>query len=140
MLFSMCLLIPFALLCCAVQVHSWSTINRPKDVFNFNKAKSRAIKRVAVAVAALQLTVPTHPKLAFADAIPAVGTPAPDFSLPSNAGKDISLKDLAGKRTVLYFYPVCPPNMLCNAFFHYLARLASSLVAIFCFCGDTKYV
>jgi peroxiredoxin Q/BCP len=25
--------------------------------------------------------------------------------LPSNSGKEISLKDLAGKRTVLYFYP-----------------------------------
>ena len=34
------------------------------------------------------------------------GTNAPDFSLPSNTGKDISLKSLAGKRTVLYFYPV----------------------------------
>lgn len=40
-----------------------------------------------------------------ADPIPLVGTPAPDFSLPSNTGKDIGLKDLAGKRTVLYFYP-----------------------------------
>ena len=34
------------------------------------------------------------------------GTNAPDFTLPSNTGKDISLKSLAGKRTVLYFYPV----------------------------------
>ena len=42
---------------------------------------------------------------ALADSIPAIGAPAPDFTLPSNAGKDISLKDLAGKRTVLYFYP-----------------------------------
>lgn len=32
---------------------------------------------------------------------------APDFTLPSNAGKDISLKDLLkqAKHTVLYFYP-----------------------------------
>ena len=43
---------------------------------------------------------------ALADAIPLVGTPAPSFKLPSNAGKDISLADLKGKRTVLYFYPV----------------------------------
>mmetsp|Transcript_14128 Transcript_14128/g.18512 ORF Transcript_14128/g.18512 Transcript_14128/m.18512 type:complete len:220 (-) Transcript_14128:507-1166(-) len=44
---------------------------------------------------------------ASAAAIPAVGTPAPSFSLPSNAGKDISLSDLTktGKYTVLYFYP-----------------------------------
>eukprot|EP00607_Mallomonas_marina_P001956 CAMPEP_0182428970 /NCGR_PEP_ID=MMETSP1167-20130531/25165_1 /TAXON_ID=2988 /ORGANISM="Mallomonas Sp, Strain CCMP3275" /LENGTH=187 /DNA_ID=CAMNT_0024612235 /DNA_START=158 /DNA_END=721 /DNA_ORIENTATION=- len=40
-----------------------------------------------------------------ADAIPAVGSSAPDFVLPSNAGKSISLNDLKGKWTVLYFYP-----------------------------------
>lgn len=34
------------------------------------------------------------------------GTPAPDFSLPSSAGKTIRLDDFAGKKTVvLYFYP-----------------------------------
>jgi cytochrome oxidase Cu insertion factor (SCO1/SenC/PrrC family) len=43
---------------------------------------------------------------ALADAIPLVGSPAPDFTLPSSLGKDISLSDLKGKRTVLYFYPV----------------------------------
>lgn len=43
--------------------------------------------------------------IALADAIPVVGSDAPDFKLPSNAGKDISLSDLKGKRTVLYFYP-----------------------------------
>lgn len=32
---------------------------------------------------------------------------APDFTLPSNTGKDIGLKDLLKKvkHTVLYFYP-----------------------------------
>jgi len=45
------------------------------------------------------------PLIAQADSLPAVGQSAPDFALPSNAGKDISLKDLASKRTVLYFYP-----------------------------------
>ncbi len=34
------------------------------------------------------------------------GSKAPDFTLPSSAGKDISLKDFKGKnRVVLYFYP-----------------------------------
>ena len=42
------------------------------------------------------------------------GTNAPDFSLPSNTGKDISLKSLAGKRTVLYFYPVRKFLLLAN--------------------------
>jgi peroxiredoxin Q/BCP len=35
----------------------------------------------------------------------AVGKRAPDFSLPSTLGKSISLKDYAGKKIVLYFYP-----------------------------------
>jgi thioredoxin-dependent peroxiredoxin len=37
--------------------------------------------------------------------IPAIGSAAPDFSLPSNRGKSINLSDLKGKRSVLYFYP-----------------------------------
>ena len=31
--------------------------------------------------------------------------PAPTFSLPSTTGKNIGLKDLKGKKIVLYFYP-----------------------------------
>eukprot|EP01039_Chlorochromonas_danica_P009410 gene9410-10394_t len=45
------------------------------------------------------------PLSVLADAIPVVGTSAPEFSLPSNAGGPISLGDLKGKWTVLYFYP-----------------------------------
>jgi peroxiredoxin Q/BCP len=33
------------------------------------------------------------------------GDKAPDFSLPSSDGKTVSLKDLKGKKVVLYFYP-----------------------------------
>jgi peroxiredoxin Q/BCP len=40
-----------------------------------------------------------------ADAIPAVGQKAPDFTLPSQDGSNISLHDLRGKWVVLYFYP-----------------------------------
>lgn len=36
---------------------------------------------------------------------PTVGTPAPDFSLTTNEGKQASLKDYRGKWVVLYFYP-----------------------------------
>jgi peroxiredoxin Q/BCP len=36
---------------------------------------------------------------------PAVGTPAPDFSLTTNEGTPASLKDYRGKWVVLYFYP-----------------------------------
>jgi peroxiredoxin Q/BCP len=34
-----------------------------------------------------------------------VGCKAPDFNLPSSDGKNISLKDLRGKKIVLFFYP-----------------------------------
>ena len=34
------------------------------------------------------------------------GAPAPDFTLPDQDGKKVSLEDLRGKRTVLVFYPL----------------------------------
>ena len=34
-----------------------------------------------------------------------VGDKAPDFSLPDGAGGTVSLKDLKGKKVILYFYP-----------------------------------
>lgn len=40
----------------------------------------------------------------FAADTPAVGTTAPDFSLPSQEG-NVSLKDYRGKWVVVYFYP-----------------------------------
>ena len=33
------------------------------------------------------------------------GDKAPDFSLPASTGKDIALRDLAGKQVALFFYP-----------------------------------
>ena len=43
-------------------------------------------------------------QFAFA-AMPAVGSAAPDFTLPSQDGTQVSLKDFRGKWVVLYFYP-----------------------------------
>jgi thioredoxin-dependent peroxiredoxin len=37
--------------------------------------------------------------------IPAEGTAAPDFTLSSQEGKQVSLKDFRGQWVVLYFYP-----------------------------------
>lgn len=45
------------------------------------------------------------PAAAATPATPAVGAPAPEFSLTSNEGTPTSLKDYRGKWVVLYFYP-----------------------------------
>src|SRR5687767_8236842 len=37
--------------------------------------------------------------------LPAVGSPAPAFTLTNNEGKQVSLSDYKGKWVVLYFYP-----------------------------------
>ena len=38
--------------------------------------------------------------------LPVIGKPAPDFTLPSTTGENISLRQFKGKKTVvLYFYP-----------------------------------
>ena len=34
-----------------------------------------------------------------------IGKPAPDFTLPSDEGKEISLHDFKGQKVILYFYP-----------------------------------
>ena len=36
---------------------------------------------------------------------PRTGEKAPNFKLPSTEGKDVTLKDFAGKDLILYFYP-----------------------------------
>lgn len=36
----------------------------------------------------------------------AVGTPAPDFTLKSGSGEDVTLSDLRGHKVVLAFYPL----------------------------------
>jgi thioredoxin-dependent peroxiredoxin len=56
-----------------------------------------AIVSVVVALASIQAAEPQKQ--------PAVGAPAPDFSLTSNEGSPVTLKDYKGKWVVLYFYP-----------------------------------
>lgn len=34
-----------------------------------------------------------------------IGTKAPDFTLPDQAGRPVSLSDFVGKKVILYFYP-----------------------------------
>src|SRR6266540_6479357 len=38
--------------------------------------------------------------------LPAVGTPAPDFTLPSTAGQSVTLSALRGKNVLLAFFPL----------------------------------
>jgi glutaredoxin-dependent peroxiredoxin len=38
--------------------------------------------------------------------LPPAGTPAPDFTLPSTAGKDVTLSQLRGKNVLLAFFPL----------------------------------
>jgi peroxiredoxin Q/BCP len=40
-----------------------------------------------------------------ANAMPEPGMEAPDFSLPSGSGEEVTLSDYRGKPVVLYFYP-----------------------------------
>jgi len=55
-----------------------------------------------VVVVALILLVP---RLLSRGSAPALGGSAPDFTLPSQDGTPVSLKDYRGKWVVLYFYP-----------------------------------
>lgn len=45
------------------------------------------------------------PLVRAADDVPAVGATAPDFTLSSQEGKQVSLHDFKGQWVVLYFYP-----------------------------------
>jgi peroxiredoxin Q/BCP len=61
--------------------------------------------RYILIAAALVLFVGISLRGAFAAEVPAVGTDAPDFTLSSQEGKPVSLKDFRGQWVVLYFYP-----------------------------------
>lgn len=50
--------------------------------------------------------------------MPAVGSPAPDFTLPSTAGTDVTLSSLRGKKVLIAFFPLaftstCTTELLC---------------------------
>ena len=59
----------------------------------------------AGAVTVVAITLAATPLALFGASTPSVGSPAPDFTLNSQDGTPISLKDYRGKWVVLYFYP-----------------------------------
>ena len=75
---------------------------------NSRNAVVPAVLYLAIAVAMLFAAQPLmHTPAVHADdqMVPAEGTIAPDFTLPSQEGKPISLHSFRGKWVVLYFYP-----------------------------------
>ena len=62
------------------------------------------IRIVALVIAVLVLVL-FVPRLLSHSTMPAIGSAAPNFTLPSQEGTPVSLADYRGKWVVLYFYP-----------------------------------
>ena len=61
--------------------------------------------RIVLLCIAVLLVVLFVPRLLSRSKVPVAGSLAPDFTLPSQDGSLVSLKDYRGKWVVLYFYP-----------------------------------
>lgn len=61
--------------------------------------------RIVLLLVAVIVLVIFVPRLLSRSATPSEGSNAPDFTLPSQEGSSVSLKDYRGKWVVLYFYP-----------------------------------
>jgi peroxiredoxin Q/BCP len=61
--------------------------------------------RIVLLLAVVVVLIVLVPRLLSRSLTPSVGSNAPDFSLPSQEGSPVSLKDYRGKWVVLYFYP-----------------------------------
>jgi peroxiredoxin Q/BCP len=61
--------------------------------------------RIVLLLAVVVVLIVLVPRLLSHSAAPSEGSNAPDFSLPSQEGSSVSLKDYRGKWVVLYFYP-----------------------------------
>ena len=61
--------------------------------------------RIVLLLAVVLVLIVLVPRLLSHSAPPSEGSSAPDFSLPSQEGSPVSLKDYRGKWVVLYFYP-----------------------------------
>ncbi len=61
--------------------------------------------RIVLLFAVVVVLIVLVPRLLSHSAAPEQGSAAPDFTLPSQEGSPVSLKDYRGKWVVLYFYP-----------------------------------
>jgi peroxiredoxin Q/BCP len=61
--------------------------------------------RIVLLLVVIAILVVLVPRLLSHAALPAEGSAAPEFTLPSQEGSSVSLKDYRGKWVVLYFYP-----------------------------------
>jgi peroxiredoxin Q/BCP len=61
--------------------------------------------KIVLLLAVIVVLVVLVPRLLSRSATPSEGSNAPDFTLPSQEGSPVSLKDYRGKWVVLYFYP-----------------------------------
>jgi peroxiredoxin Q/BCP len=61
--------------------------------------------RIILLVLVILAVILLVPRLLSRSATPSSGSVAPDFTLPSQDGASVSLKDYRGKWVVLYFYP-----------------------------------
>jgi peroxiredoxin Q/BCP len=61
--------------------------------------------RIVLLLVVVVVLIVLVPRLMSHPAAPAEGSNAPDFTLPSQEGSSVSLKDYRGKWVVLYFYP-----------------------------------
>jgi thioredoxin-dependent peroxiredoxin len=63
------------------------------------------VVRIVLLLAVVLVLVVLVPRVLSRSALPSAGSTAPDFTLPSQEGSSVSLKDYRGKWVVLYFYP-----------------------------------
>jgi thioredoxin-dependent peroxiredoxin len=61
--------------------------------------------RIVLLLAVVVVLIVLVPRLMSHTSAPAEGSSAPDFTLPSQEGSSVTLKDYRGKWVVLYFYP-----------------------------------
>lgn len=61
--------------------------------------------RIVLLLAVVIVLIVLVPRLLSRSATPSEGSNAPDFTLPSQEGSSVSLKDYRGRWVVLYFYP-----------------------------------